>query len=348
VPRLRAQPNWPGGRVISFAHQSSALHDNPWGDPADRPVNVYLPAGYSEQAEPFVCLWDLAAFTNAGPGHLNWQSHGENLPSRLDRLIGLGSMPPTVVVMPDCFTSLGGNQYVNSPSVGNYADYIVHELVPAVSARFNVVNHRNGRGVFGKSSGGFGAIHLAMTYDECWGAVASHSGDVGFDLVYRPAFAEACTVLAEYNGNIEEFIRTFWTRNRPASREFNTLMILAMAASYDPDSENPGCIRLPFDLRTCTLDIRRWSQWLSQDPINRVERCAGALRSLHGIYFDVGRYDQYHIQFGSRILADRMAKLGIKFRYEEFDGSHSGIDWRLDYSLPFLAGVLKNASVAAR
>jgi hypothetical protein len=155
----------------------------------------------------------------------------------------------------------------------------VHELVPAVSARFNVVNHRNGRGVFGKSSGGFGAIHLAMTYDECWGAVASHSGDVGFDLVYRPAFAEVCTVLADYNGNIEEFIRTFWTRNRPASREFNTLMILAMAASYTRTSSTP--FRLPFDLRTCTLDTGAGRSGIPR-PHNRVERCAGALRSLHG------------------------------------------------------------------
>jgi len=347
MPRLRAQSNWPSGRIISFDHQSSVLRGNPWGDPTDRPVNVYLPADYSENSGPYVSLWDLAAFTNSGPGHLNWQNHGENLPSRLDRLIGEGSMPPVIVVMPDCFTSLGGNQYVNSPSVGNYADYLVHELVPLISSRLNVVNHRNGRGVFGKSSGGYGALYQAMNYADCWGAIASHSGDVGFELVYRPAFAETCSVLADYEGNIEEFIRTFWTMNRPAGREFTALMTLAMAASYDPDPENPGTIRLPFDLRTCAIDPQRWLQWLSFDPLNLVEKNAVALQSLHGLYLDVGRYDQYHIQFGSRTLVDKLAKLGIQFRYEEFEGSHSGIDWRLDHSLPFLAGVLKKAVVAA-
>lgn len=348
MPRLRAQCGWPNGRIVSFSFQSAVLRDNPWGDPADRQVNVYLPAGYSEQAEPYVCLWDLAAFSNSGPGHLNWQNHGENLPSRLDRLIGGGAMAPAVVVMPDCFTSLGGNQYVNSPSVGNYADHIVHELVPAVGERFNVLNDRKGRGIFGKSSGGYGALYLAMTYPDCWGAVASHSGDVGFEHVYRPAFTETCSVLADYNGNIEEFIRAFWARNRPAGREFTALMILAAAASYDPDPENPNTIRLPFDLRTCTLDQHRWQNWLAYDPVNLVDRSPGALKSLHGLYVDVGRFDQYHTQFGNRKLIDKMLNLGIKCRYEEFDGTHSGIDWRLDQSLPFLAGALKNAGVAAK
>ena len=33
-----------------------------------------------------------------------------------------------MVVFPDCFTALGGNQYVNSPAIGNYADYLTREL----------------------------------------------------------------------------------------------------------------------------------------------------------------------------------------------------------------------------
>ena len=32
-----------------------------------------------------------------------------------------GALPPVVVPMPDCFTSLGGNQYINSSAVGAYA-----------------------------------------------------------------------------------------------------------------------------------------------------------------------------------------------------------------------------------
>jgi hypothetical protein len=155
-------------------------------------------------------LWDLAAFTNSGPGHLAWRNHGEILSQRLDRLIGQRRMPPVVVVMPDCYTSLGGNQYVNSASVGRYADYLVQELVPFISAKFNLVNQASGRGVFGKSSGGYGALFHAMHYPGVWGAAAGHASDVGFDLVFRPAFADACLNLERYGGDLLQFIKEFW------------------------------------------------------------------------------------------------------------------------------------------
>jgi enterochelin esterase-like enzyme len=321
------------------------LEENPWEDPLTREVAVYLPHDYSESGTPLVALWDLAAYTNSGPGHLNWRNQGETLTQRLDRLIGLGQMPPVVVVIPDCYTSLGGNQYVNSPSVGRYADYLVQELVPFIGERVNVIAHRDGRGLFGKSSGGYGALYHGIRHADTWGAVASLAGDVGFELVYRPDFPLVCSVLSEFNGNAGAFMRSFWRKNRPNGRDYSTMMVLAMAASYDPDSEHPDKIRLPFDLRTCELNGERWNNWLSFDPLNLVEEGSEALRSLHALHIEVGIHDQYNIQFGSRRLADKLERLGIGYTYEEFDGSHSSIDWRLDHSLPLLAKALNSTTL---
>ena len=346
-PSVRHSRDWPKGSVIRLDHRSTVLRDNPWSDPTDRSVYVYLPASYSEILQPFIALWDLAAFSNSGRGHLNWRNHGENLPDRLDRLMGTGAMPAVVVVIPDCYTSLGGNQYINTAGVGQYADYLVTELVPFISSRVNVIDNRNGRGLFGKSSGGFGALHHGMKYSHAWGAVASHAGDVGFDLVYRPAFADTCAALLEHEGDSIAFIREFWCKNNPSAQEFSALMILAMAASYDPDPGQPRCIRLPFDIRTCALDEQRWARWLTYDPLNLTADDAAGLKSLHGLYIDVGSYDQYRIQYGCRALADKLNGLGVGFHFEEFNGSHSAIDWRLDHSLPFLAGALKKALDAA-
>jgi S-formylglutathione hydrolase FrmB len=333
--------------VLRLPHRSRVLEDNPWQDPVEREVSVYLPHGYAEAGPPCIALWDLAAFTNAGPGHLNWRNQGENLPARLDRLVGEGAMEPAVIVIPDCYTSLGGNQYVNSGAVGRYADYLVEELVPFVGERLNLVAGREGRGVFGKSSGGYGALYHAMHFPDTWGAAASHAGDMGFDLVFRPEFPTTCSVLAEYEGDPQSFLRTFWRRNRPSGHDYTTLMILAMAASYDPDPAAPARIRLPFDLRSCTLDPERWAQWLRFDPLELLDSRAEALASLHGLYIDVGRFDQYNIQYGTRRFVDALQARGIEHRYEEFDGSHAVIDWRLDHSLPYLASVLKIASAGA-
>ena len=327
---------------MRLQHVSSVLESNPWGDPVKRELAIYLPPGYSDSGEPYPALWDLAAYTNAGPGHLNWRNQGENLPDRLNRLIGQGNMEPAVVVFPDCYTSLGGNQYVNSASVGRYADYLNDELVPLVSQTLNVVSGREGRAVFGKSSGGYGALFLAMNYPETWGAAASHAGDMGFDLVYRKDFPLVCEVLSGFKGDYTAFIRHFWRKNRPSGRDYTVMMILAMAASYDPDPAHPSRIRLPFDLRTCELDPERWKNWQAFDPLSMVEQSANALQSLHGLYIDVGMSDQYHIQFGTRRFTDQLEKRRIAHHFEEFEGTHSAIDWRLDYSLPFLVDALKN------
>lgn len=343
MARVRPDSEWPKGRVVQLQHRSRVLADNPWGDPCERDVAVYLPHGYSGNAQPYPALWDLAAYTNAGPGHLNWRNHGENLADRLDRLIGSGAMDPAVVVIPDCYTSLGGNQYVNSASVGRYADYLVRELVPFVGKEINIVDGRDGRALFGKSSGGYGALYHAMKYPETWGAAASHAGDMGFDLLFRKDFPTACALLGPLKGDAEAFMRSFWRKNRPNGRDFTVMMILAMAASYDPDENDPGRIRLPFDLRSCEIDPERWASWMEFDPLEMLDDHAGALQSLRGLYIDVGMYDQYNIQYGTRRFTDRLNELGVPHRYEEFEGTHSSIDWRLDTSLPFLVNALKNA-----
>jgi len=337
---VRTRSEWPRGKVACFKHQSEVLKNNIWSDPADRDFYVYLPPAYQDSGEPYVALWDFAAFTNAGPGHLNWRNQGENLPQRLDRLIGSGEMPPVVVPMPDCYTSLGGNQYVNSPSVGQYADYVVEELVPFLSRHVNVINNRDGRGVFGKSSGGYGALVHAMYFSNTWGGLASHAGDIGFEWVYRPEFPRTAAVLSALGGDPYRFLKNFWNKKSPGSPDYSTLLTLAMAASYDPGDSPETAIQLPFDLHTCEMDELRWSRWLSHDPLNLLESHATQLSSLNMLYIDVGSRDQYNIQYGTRAFIKGLEKLGIEHHFEEFDGTHSGMDWRLDISLPMLAKAL--------
>jgi enterochelin esterase-like enzyme len=337
---VRPQSEWPQGEVVCFKHHSQVLQDNIWSDPAQRDFYIYLPPGYSESGKAFVALWDFAAFTNAGPGHLNWRNQGENLPQRLDRLIGSGEMPPVVVPMPDCYSSLGGNQYVNSPAVGRYADYVVEELVPFLSRHVNVIDDRDGRGVFGKSSGGYGALVHAMYYPDTWGGLAAHAGDIGFEWVYRPEFPRAAAVLSALGGDPNRFLRNFWQKKSPGSLDYSTLMTLAMAASYDPGDSAETAIQLPFDLYTCELDNLRWSQWLSHDPLNLLEAHVTQLAALKMFYLDVGSRDQYNIQYGTRAFIRRLEKLGVGHHFEEFDGTHTGMDWRLDISLPMLAKAL--------
>lgn len=360
------RPKWPDGRVVTLEVTSKVLADNPLGDPHVRQLDVWLPPGYDEgrrggRGKRYPVLFDLVGFTGSGKSHTNWKNFDENVPERAARLVGERKLGPCIIVFPDCFTALGGNQYVNSPAVGRYADHLTRELIPLVDREFRTLADRDHRGCFGKSSGGYGAILHGMKHARYWGAVASHSGDAYFDFVYRGDWPATLDELAKYrsrprregrvdaskdltagaapgddDGRIRRFLDAIWRNPNPTSAEVHCLMSLAMAATYDPDPDQPERLRVPFDLETGELIPQRWRAWLRHDPINLVGRYAKNLKSLRGIFIDCGWRDQYRIHYGARLLSRRLTEHGVEHRYEEFDGTHSGIDHRMDRSLPFL------------
>lgn len=338
---LRPPAECAPGRIEWLEHDSELLRDNPLGDPVRRLHPVYLPSGYDTGHRRYPVLVSLAAYTNAGPGQVGWRNHGESLPQRLDRLMASGKMPPAIVLFPDCYTSLGGNQYVNSPALGPYADYLLDELIPALDLRYRTIAEPASRALFGKSSGGFGALHLAMTVSGRFAAVACHAGDCGFDRVYLRDFPACCDVLARHGRDPAAFVRAFWRAGRPDGASFHAMMTLCLAASYSPAPGQPLNLALPFDLETCVVDEALWKRWLEFDPVRRVERSVDNLRALKGLWIDAGSRDQYFIHYGTRELHRRLAHAGIDHHFEEFDGSHSGIDWRYDHSLPWLLQRLK-------
>jgi len=357
------------GRVVTVEHTSAILADNPLGDPNVRTLDVWLPPQYDEGAgrgrgRRFTVLFDLAPFTSSGKSHTNWRNFDENVPERAARLVHDRKMAPCIIVFPDCFTSLGGNQFINSSAVGDYADYLTRELVPFVDREFRTRASREHRGCFGRSSGGYGAILHGMKYARYWGAIANHSGDAYFDFIYRCDWPNTLNTLATYrrrqrragtikvkteergvdagldDGRVAKFLDDVWSRAKLSGADVHCLMNLAMAASYDPDPDAPNGFRLPFNLETGELILERWRAWSKHDPINLVKRYRRNLDSLRGIFIDCGWKDQYQLHYGSRILSKRLTEAGISHRYEEFPDTHSGIDYRMDRSLPFLSRAL--------
>jgi S-formylglutathione hydrolase FrmB len=248
-------------------------------------------------------------------------------------------MPPVVVAFPDCFTRLGGNQYINSAALGRWEDFLVDEMLPAVETRFGCGGPRR-RGVFGKSSGGYGSLVHAMRRPDIWSAAASHSGDIGFELTYAGDFPKVLRALARHGGSIETLIHAIEDNEKPSDADTHNLMALAMAASYDPDPTAFLGIRLPVDPYTCERIPERWANWLAWDPLEMVRSRADALRGLRGLFIDCGDIDQYNLVYGARAFHRILDELGVSHVYEEFADDHTRIDYRMDRSLPFLARAL--------
>src|SRR5215468_10966160 len=339
---MRKNRTVPTGEVRRFTIESKALKGNLLGDPTTRELRVYVPAGY-DASRRYSLLVDLVGFTGSGQVHTNWRPFTENVPERLDRLIGEDGMPPVVVAFPDCFSRLGGNQYINSAAIGRYEDYIVDEVVPLVERELSC-GGLGRRGVFGKSSGGYGAIVHGMRRPDVWAAFACHSGDAAFEISYMEDMPKALNELAKYGRSIEKFMTHFEQTKKPTETETLVINALAMAATYDPDPTQFLGIRLPVDLETCELIPERWANWLAHDPARIVDSHAANLRRLKGIYVDCGDVDQFHLHYGARRIHRALDRLGIAHRYEEFPDNHSDIDYRMDVSLSFLEKALSSAS----
>jgi len=338
---MRSDRRAPRGQLHTLRLDSQLLRDNLLGDPAEREVVVYLPAGHEgpKGGEGLPLLVDLAGFTSSGLAHVNWKNFGESLPERLDRLIAAGSLPPVAVALPDCFTRLGGNQYVNSAALGPWEDVLMREVVPLVEDRFGCGGPGR-RGLFGKSSGGYGALVNAMRHPDFWAAAACHSGDMAFEICYLPDMPGTLRALAKKDGSIERFITEFEEGPKWSGGDLHILMSLAMCASYDPDPAAFCGVRLPVDAETCEIIPERWANWLKWDPVVMAESEGQQLSKLKALWIDCGTLDQYNLLYGARRLHRRLKAQGVEHVYEEFPDNHSSIDYRLDRSLPFLAKAL--------
>ena len=326
------------GRIEYIEIKSSVLKNNVLGDPTTRVVAVYLPENYDSSAEEYPLLVDIVGFTGSGLGHSGWKAFGESVPQRVDRLIAEGKMGPVIVALPDCFTSLGGNQYINSSVIGNWADFLTKELIESIESRYRVKKGASHRGIFGKSSGGYGAVVHGMLYSDTWGAIACHSGDMAFDLCYRGDMPGIMMSLAAYDDGISGFMKKLESGEKVSGSDMHILMILAMAATYDPDPDQPYGIRMPVTENTCQIIEDRWQNWLAWDPVQMINRedVQSNLSRLNGFYIDCGSRDQYNLVFGARQLKDLLTEYEIPHHYEEFPDNHSSVDYRMDVSLPYL------------
>ncbi|MCA1557830.1 MAG: esterase family protein [Acidobacteria bacterium] len=324
------------GRIITERLESKVLRDNPLGDPSTRALYVYLPHGYDgEGTRRYPVVYCLTGFTGRGQMLLNTQPFTPGLDERMDALITRGTITEMIVVMPDCFTRLGGSQYINSDATGRYEDYLIEEIVPFVDAQYLTRPEPAARAVMGKSSGGYGALVHGMRHSDVFGMVASHSGDAYFEYCYTPDFIKY--VRAPGSSDPASFLEKFWGEERKGKEDVTLLNMLAMSACYSPDAAQPLGLRLPFDTQTGEIIGEVWERWLEHDPVRMVERYREELRGLKLLYIDAGTRDEFALDLGARILASKLKRHDIPFIHEEFDDGHFNINYRYDRSLEHIS-----------
>jgi pimeloyl-ACP methyl ester carboxylesterase len=274
------------------------LEGNPLGDPVQRRVAVLTAVGARTDA-PLRTVYYLPGYGSSAEDFLG--GAGQGFVRAAQQLAGDGV--PCRIVVVDCRNRWGGSQYLNSSAQGNYADYVLDEIIPEVEKRFGAPASSNERIIAGHSSGGFGALRLALMRREAFGAVVALSPDTDFEVTHRGLVERGARYvsqrqLAAYKAPPDQFIR-------PDSGLVG--MVLGLSAAYAPKGpEAPGDFEWPYDA-SGRWRPEVWQRWLDADPVGVLRKNPRAFSPHHRVYLDGAEHDEFQAQKGARVLRDLVA-----------------------------------------
>jgi hypothetical protein len=327
------------GRIEEHVISSTLLRGNPLGDPHERPLLVYLPPGYGEDAgQRYPSVYVIQGYTGHVAMWRNRSPYRQPFPETADATFARGEAPPAIVVYVDAWTAYGGSQFVDSPGTGRYHSYLCDEVVPWVDQHYRTLPDAAHRAIMGKSSGGFGAMITPMLRPDLFGALATHAGDSLYEYSYIPEFAKDARHLRKYGGDIMRWWEDFRSRVAFTKEEdHDLLMLLGVSACFS--AREDGSVELPFDPATGVLRPAVWQRWLDWDPVRMAPKYASALRSLRAIWIDAGTRDEWYLDLGAEAFRAALRDAGVAgdvIRFELFDASHMSIDYRYPLSLAWL------------
>ena len=237
---------------------------------------------------------------------------------------------PMIVVIPDGNSRYGCGQWVDSPVTGNFEQYVLHDVVTFVDAHYRTIPNSRSRGVFGFSSGGFGAWNLASRNPDVFAAMAVLSADSFLDMTHK---------FMPY-----KYLDSIWPEapNGPIEGNFWSEIVYDYAACYSPNPDRPPFyVDLPVAFPSGELIQEVWDRWLIFDPVVNVRDRLEDLRRLSGILLDAGSNDDYNLHWGHRLLSHHLHEAGIAHEHRENPGNHGGRAFeRYQVALEWLSQVL--------
>jgi enterochelin esterase-like enzyme len=139
---------------------------------------IYLPPGYHDTRFAKT-RYPVIYLLHGAPGGRDDWIDGGLANQTADALIKTTMIRPVIIVMPD--GSLGDRnhdtQWGNSPVTGERVeDALIHDLIPAIDSSYRTIPEPDARAIVGLSSGGYGALNIALHHPETFAVVVSMSG----------------------------------------------------------------------------------------------------------------------------------------------------------------------------
>ena len=355
----------PAGLVAWFTHQYDGLTgtNSIWNRYPARRVAVYTPPGYDfEKIGPrYPTLYLLPGFD--GEPSFNFEYGNEtyylaaSVAKIADRLIASGEIKPMFIIMPDASIPYGGSFYANSSLAGKWEDMMSVELVHKIDtltttetrpgSGFRTLAAKESRAIGGHSSGGYGAIRIAMTNDSLFNSVSAIDAPLAFDgsgsfggiKELFGAYLEESGITTEEQYQATD---TAGFRTQPYKILFYSMAATYSAAPRTASKLGDLQISLPFDYHG-TVVQSVWDKWLTNDLYGWLDNATyqNVLRTQN-LYFESSDHDVNMFNRQTQLFEQKLTTLGIDYdpsafsKYEGSDArSRTFLYDRLEYILKF-------------
>lgn len=303
-------------RVEQHVVHSASIVGNLEGNSADRTVYVVLPQSYdAAKKRRYPVVYFLHGYNSTAASYMERTKFDEALKA---------SGKDMIIVVPDSMTKWGGSMYSNSPTIGNFEDYIVSDLVRWVDGRYRTLANRAARGLVGHSMGGYGTLKFGMKHPDVFGALYAMNPCC---MIPRPASLAD----AKFESmTVEQALAAPWMERGN----------FAVSAAWSP---NPG--KPPFFADMGTTDGKPndfvLAQWAANSPAAMAAAYVPALKSMAGIAIDTGDTD--FVKPDDVLIHDQLTKLGVAHDWEIYVGDHGNrvTERFASHVLPFFAKHLK-------
>jgi S-formylglutathione hydrolase FrmB len=370
-PALPEAP--PTGYTWEPTHQYPGLDDSVaiWSETPSRYVDVYTPPGYGDQivGKRYPVLYLLPGYD--GEPSFDFRFGNENyyavasIAKIADRLIASGEIKPIIIVMPDASIQYGGSFYANSTLAGRWENMMSTELVNYIDQTYRTLVAKESRAIGGHSSGGYGAVRMAMTHPELYNSVSAMDAPLAFK-----GDCDTCGIRAFFKQYLdeskitthEEFMGTDTAANTSRQTlEFRLqpakLLLYSMAATFSPGPKDVTTkfgnlqITLPFDYRGI-VSQPIWDKWLQNDLYGWLDDATyvSNLQTFSNkIYFETSDHDVNGFNDQTRLFEQKLTAKGIVYapaRYSGYAGydarSRSFLYDRMEYILKFHDKLLRD------
>lgn len=287
-------------RVEKIIVHARSLEGNLEGNSPDRTVLVLLPPSYDTATKRrYPVLYFLHGYNSQAEGTVAWTKMEER-----QRAAMKATGHEFIVVAPDTDTLMSGSMYSNSPTVGNFEDFITKDLIAYIDGHYRTIARRESRGLFGHSMGGYGTLRIAMHHPELFRAIYA----------LNPCCLLPRQITAEQSRKFEGL-----TPEQVANADFGVRANYAVAAAWSPDPNKP-----PFyaDLATNkgVIDPLVIAEWDANAPVAMVPQFLPALRSLTAIGIETGLKD--FVRPDVEAMHAQLLKFGIKHDWLVHEGDH--------------------------